>query len=48
MTFLALRLEEVNAMALAGDFPYVDISDTPLDNSAPSAVSPFADPVYGI
>lgn len=41
MTLLASRLEEVNAMALADDFPGVDISDkgvkiTPLDNSVPS------------
>lgn len=27
MTLLASRLEEVNAMALAGDLPDVDISD---------------------
>ena len=38
LTLLASRLEEVNAMALAGDLPDVDISDkgvkiTPLDNS---------------
>jgi hypothetical protein len=44
MTLLASRLEEVNAMALAGDLPDVDISDkgvkiTPLDNSVPSAAS---------
>jgi hypothetical protein len=41
MTLLASRLEEVNAMALAGDLPDVDISDkgvkiTPLENSVPS------------
>lgn len=40
-------------MALVGDLPDVDISDkgvkiTPLDNSVPSAVSPFADLVYGM
>jgi hypothetical protein len=50
---LASRLEEVNAMALAGDLPDVDISDkgvkiTPLDNSVPSAASPFGDLVYGM
>jgi hypothetical protein len=44
MMLLAARLKEVNAMALAGDLPDVDISDkgvkiTPLDNSVPSAVS---------
>lgn len=53
MTLLASRLEEVNAMALAGDLPDVDISDkgvkiTPLENSVPSGVSPFADLVYGM
>lgn len=53
MTLLASRLEEVNAMALAGDLPDVDISDkgvkiTPLDNSVPSAASPFGDLVYGM
>jgi len=53
MTLLASRLEEVNAMALVGDLPDVDISDkgvkiTPLDNSVPSAASPFADLVYGM
>ena len=37
MTLLASRLEEVNAMALAGELPDVDISDkgvkiTPLEN----------------
>jgi hypothetical protein len=53
MMLLASRLKEVNAMALAGDLPDVDISDkgvkiTPLDNSVPSAVSPFADLVYGM
>lgn len=53
MTLLASRLEEVNAMAIAGDLPDVDISDkgvkvTPLDNSVPSIVSPFADLVYGM
>ncbi len=47
LTLLASRLEEVNAMALAGDLPDVDISDkgvkiTPLDNSVPSAASPLA------
>lgn len=40
-------------MALAGDLPDVDISDkgvkiTPLDNSVPSAASPFGDLVYGM
>jgi hypothetical protein len=40
-------------MALAGDLPDVDISDkgvkiTPLENSVPSGVSPFADLVYGM
>lgn len=50
---LASRLEEVNAMALTGDLPDVDISDkgvkmTPLDNSVPSAASPFGDLVYGM
>jgi hypothetical protein len=53
LTLLASRLEEVNAMALAGDLPDVDISDkgvkiTPLDNSVPSAASPFGDLVYGM
>lgn len=53
MTLLASRLEEVNAMALTGDLPDVDISDkgvkiTPLDNSVPPAASPFADLVYGM
>jgi hypothetical protein len=53
MMLLAARLKEVNAMALAGDLPDVDISDkgvkiTPLDNSVPSAVSLFADLVYGM
>ncbi|WP_421447838.1 Tn3 family transposase, partial [Pseudocitrobacter faecalis] len=53
MTLLASRLEEVNAMALAGDLPDVDISDkgvkiTPLENSVPSGVSPFAGLVYGM
>ncbi|MEQ1975447.1 Tn3 family transposase [Xenorhabdus sp. SGI240] len=53
MTLLASRLEEVNAMAIAGDLPDVDISDkgvkvTPLDNSVPSAVSPFAALVYSM
>lgn len=53
MTLLASRLEEVNAMALAGDLPDVDISDkgvkiTPLDNSVPLAASPFGDLVYGM
>lgn len=53
MTLLAARLKEVNAMALTGDLPDVDISDkglkiTPLDNSVSSAVSPFADLVYGM
>lgn len=53
MTLLASRLEEVNAMAIAGDLPDVNISDkgvkvTPLDNSVPSAVSQFADLVYGM
>lgn len=53
MTLLASRLEEVNAMALAGDLPDVDISDkgvkiTPMENSVPSGVSPFADLVYGM
>ena len=37
MTLLASRLEEVNAMVLAGELPDVDISDrgvkiTPLEN----------------
>lgn len=40
MTLLASRLEEVNAMALAGELPDVDISDkgvkiTPLENGVP-------------
>ncbi|KUQ07728.1 Tn3 family transposase [Klebsiella aerogenes] len=53
IALLASRLEEVNAMALAGDLPDVDISDkgvkiTPLDNSVPSAASPFAGLVYGM
>lgn len=53
MTLLASRLEEVNAMAIAGDLPDVDISDkgvkvTPLDNNVPSTVSPFANLVYGM
>jgi hypothetical protein len=48
LTLLASRLEEVNAMAVTGDLPDVDISDkglkiTPLDNSVPSTISPLAD-----
>ena len=53
MTLLASRLEEVNAMAVAGELPDVDISDngvkiTPLDDSVLSAASPFGDLVYGM
>lgn len=53
LTLLASRLEEVNAMAAAGDLPDVDISDkgvkiTPLDNSVPSTVSPLADLIYNM
>lgn len=53
MTLLASRLEEINAMALAGDLPDVDISGkgvkiTPLDNCIPSAASPFGELVYGM
>ena len=44
MKLLASRLEEVNAMALAGELPDVDISDkgvkiTQLENGIPSGVS---------
>ncbi|RAW96813.1 MULTISPECIES: Tn3 family transposase [unclassified Photorhabdus] len=53
LTLLASRLEEVNAMALSGELPDVEISDkgvkiTPLENSVPSEASPFADLVYGM
>jgi hypothetical protein len=53
MTLLASRLEEVNAMALAGELPDVDISDkgvkiTPLENGVPSGVSAFASLVYNM
>ncbi|TCB96359.1 Tn3 family transposase [Kosakonia quasisacchari] len=53
LTLLASRLEEVNAMAVTGDLPDVDISDkgvkiTPLDNSVPSAISPLADLIYNM
>ncbi|HFP1190143.1 TPA: Tn3 family transposase, partial [Escherichia coli] len=53
LTLLASRLEEVNAMAVAGELPDVDISDkgvkiTPLDNSVPSTVSPLADLIYNM
>lgn len=53
MALLSSRLEEVNAMAITGDLPDVDISDkgvkvTPLYNSVPSAAYPFSDLVYGM
>ncbi|MEQ5306289.1 Tn3 family transposase [Providencia rettgeri] len=53
MALLSSRLEEVNAMAIAGDLHDVDISEngvkvTPLDDSVPSDVSPFADLVYAM
>lgn len=53
MTLLASRLEEVNAMALAGELPDVDISDkgvkiTQLENGVPSGVSAFASLVYNM
>lgn len=53
LTLLTSRLEEVNAMAEAGELPDVDISDkgvkiSPLDNSVPSAVSPLADLIYNM
>lgn len=53
MMLLVSRLEEVNAMALAGDLPDIDISDngmkiTPPDNSVPSAASPFTGLVYSM
>jgi len=53
LTLLVSRLEEVNAMAVTGDLPDVDISDkglkvTPLDNRVPSAISPLADLIYNM
>jgi hypothetical protein len=53
LTLLASALEEVNAMAVTGDLPDVDISDkglkiTPLDNSVPSTISPLADLIYNM
>ncbi|HAT3704387.1 TPA: Tn3 family transposase, partial [Klebsiella oxytoca] len=53
LTLLASRLEEVNAMAVTGDLPDVDISDkgvkiTPLDNSVPPTISPLADLIYNM
>ena len=51
MKLLASRLEEVNAMALAGELPDVDISDkgvkiTQLENGIPSVFLPL--PVWFI
>lgn len=53
MTLLASRLEEVNAMALAGDLPDVDISDkgvkiTHWRTAFLQVFRPFADLVYGM
>lgn len=53
MTLLVSRLEEMNAMSLAGDLPDVDILNkgvkiTPLEKSVPSVVSPYGDLVYGM
>lgn len=53
LTLLASRLEEVNAMAVTGDLPDMDISDkglkvTPLDNRVLSAISPLADLIYNM
>ncbi|QDW31675.1 Tn3 family transposase [Yersinia sp. KBS0713] len=52
-SLLKSRLEEVNAKAITGNLPDVDISDkglriTPLDNQVPETVSPVADLVYGM
>lgn len=53
MLLLASCLEEVNAMAVTGDPPDVEISDkgvkiTPLDNCVPATISPLADLIYSM
>ncbi len=53
MLLLASCLEEVNAMAVTGDLPDVEISDkgvkiTPLDNCVPATISPLADLIYSM
>lgn len=48
MTLLASRLEEVNAMALAGELSDKGVKITPLENGGPSGVSAFASLVYNM